>query len=264
MGRTWNKDLPVEQDLRHWRLKLLKYYALWFAVLSGVVSVVTWKYYSGIVLSKEPLLKGPPEFILLALIVAFTAYLRQVHMSAIEQRDKIRKGEVWNYPLHTPYHEYTKAKIEALDSVAESLAIASPFLVWLFVLAAFRIVVEAVLRLSPTSSLSYPRWLYIFDFAIAFWVLGIFIILALTHWHSRRRNAEIRAVERAFEDEVGPQIGSEKEKPPVAQENATQDNLSDFDLPPLPSLRRPTSSPWFVLLVAVSLVYIGYRSNRNK
>jgi len=217
MGRTWKEDLPVEQDLRRWRFKLLKCYVLWFALLAGVVSLVTWKYYSGIVPSKEPLLKGPPEFILLALIVAFTAYLRQVHMSAIEQRDKIRQGKVWNYPLHKPYHEYTKAKMKALDSVAENLAIASPFLVWLFVLVAFRIVVEAALRFSPACSVAYPRWLYIFDFAIAIWVLGIFIILALTHWHSRRRNAEIRAVERAFEDEVGPQIGSKKEEPPVAQ-----------------------------------------------
>jgi hypothetical protein len=108
MGRAWSKDLPVEQDLRRWRFKLLKYFVLWLAGLAGVVSLVTWKYYSGIVISKEPLLKGPPEFILLALVVAFTAYLRQVHVSAIEQRDKIRKGEVWNYPLHRPYHEYAK------------------------------------------------------------------------------------------------------------------------------------------------------------
>jgi hypothetical protein len=145
MGRTWSKDLPLEQDLRHWRLKVLKYFVLWLAGLAGVVALVTCKYYSGIVPSKEPLLKGPQEFILLALIVAFTAYLRQVHMSAIEQRDKIRKGEVWNYPLHKPYHEYTMAKVKALDNVAESLAIASPFLIWLFILVAFRIVVEAAL-----------------------------------------------------------------------------------------------------------------------
>lgn len=56
----------------------------------------------------DPILKGPPQFILLAIIVALSAYLRAVRSSAVEQRDKIASGKVWNYPLEPPYRPLPK------------------------------------------------------------------------------------------------------------------------------------------------------------
>lgn len=91
--------------------------------------------------------------------------------------------------------------MEALDNVIESLTIASPFLIWLFIALSVRICIDAVLRF-PATSAHYPALLYVLDLLIVIWVAISFAILALTHWLARRRDDVIWAASRDFESEA--------------------------------------------------------------
>jgi len=74
----------------------------------------------------DPVLKGAPQFIVLSLVVAFAVYLRQVSTNASELRDKIREGNVWNYPA-----AHSKQRMEALDGISEKISVAAPFMILL-------------------------------------------------------------------------------------------------------------------------------------
>jgi uncharacterized integral membrane protein len=148
-----------------------------------------------------PLLQGPPQFILLALIVALSVYLRQVNAGAFELREKIRTGQAWNYPLRARYKVYTQEKLDALESVSEKLSIAGPLMILLFLLIASRIFTESILRYF-SKTVQQSKWVFALDLVIAGWVFLTFLLLARTHFSARKRDDEIRAVAKDFEGEI--------------------------------------------------------------
>jgi hypothetical protein len=148
----------------------------------------------------DPLLKGPPQFVLLALIVALSAYLRQVRSASVDQRDKIAEGKSWNYPLEEPYAVFTHERMRILDSVASILTTASPFLILLFVVLSIRALLDAADRLSHCPWITDV--LCVADFLILVWVLMAFVFLASAHFRTRIQDDRIRAVARDFEEEI--------------------------------------------------------------
>ncbi len=150
---------------------------------------------------KDPLLKGPPQFILLTMIIGLSAYLRQVRAAAVELRDKIAAGSVWNYPLQPPYLVFTRRKIRLLDEVSSTLTTISPFFILLFVAIATRAGFDAVDRLSELGGAS-TRVLYVVDLLIVGWVFLGVVGLAYSHFVSRVQDDKIRVVARSFEEEI--------------------------------------------------------------
>src|ERR1051325_465572 len=94
-----------------------------------------------------PILNGPPGFVILALSFAVAAYLRQVSATASELSDKIRGGQVWNYPIGPPVPTHTMMKLESLERTHAVLNKTAPFLVWLVIVASLRVVTYSLLVL---------------------------------------------------------------------------------------------------------------------
>lgn len=164
--------------------------------ISGVVLFLSTKR-----APSDPVLKGPPQFILLAIIVALSAYLRAVRSSAVEQRDKIAGGEMWNYPLESPYSAFTERKLELLERVAKTLTVISPFFIILFMVITGRAAISAFDRSNDPCS-HITRVLWVVDFIIVAWVFFAFVGLASSHFVARRRDDWIRAVAKDSEPEI--------------------------------------------------------------
>jgi len=147
-----------------------------------------------------PLLSGAPQFTLLALIVGLSAYLRTVRSNAVELRDKIAGGGVWNYPIEGDRRFLTGMKLELLDNVATKLLLMSPLLVMLFMGIAARALFDAVNDAMHFTQAS--RILTSADIVILTWTTSVFILLGLFHFNSRVRDDRIRAVARTFESEL--------------------------------------------------------------
>ena len=90
------------------------------------------------------LLSGPPEFIMLAIIVAFGAYLRQVSLYAAELRDRLIHGDVWNFPRG---EEYTEAKIAEAENISNTIRLVSPFMILMILGVCARIVFDSAVRI---------------------------------------------------------------------------------------------------------------------
>ena len=82
-----------------------------------------------------------------------------------------------------------------LDSIVESLTIAGPFVVWLFVFLAIRILADSVIRLLGKEP-SWGQVLFAVDVIISVWLLLIFVGLVFSHRVARDRDDDIRAIER--------------------------------------------------------------------
>jgi hypothetical protein len=107
------------------------------AFLSGIagISLIVWGLSRGMGgpnVCIDPLLKGAPQFIVLSLVLVFAAYLRQLSSGAVELRNKIVGGEIWNYPPDRSY-SFVPKKVEALDQTADTLSVVGPLLIWLAV-----------------------------------------------------------------------------------------------------------------------------------
>jgi hypothetical protein len=146
----------------------------------------------------EPPLSGSAQFAVLAIVVALSVYLRQVYANALDLRDKIRGGLVWNFP---PSEPHSKEKMEALDSMAEKLAFAGPFLIWLFLPVSSRIVLDVVFRFSFKQSSDV---LFALDFVIGQWFFFAFVGLAIAHYISTSHNDRLRIAARFREDALLP------------------------------------------------------------
>src|SRR2546428_13824851 len=68
-------------------------------------------------------LKGPPQFIVLSLVLALALYLRQIGAGAMEFRDKIKNGKV---PLYPTRQKFTEDKLDILEAIHENLSLTTP------------------------------------------------------------------------------------------------------------------------------------------
>lgn len=145
-----------------------------------------------------PLLNGPPQFIMLAISVAFAAYLRQVSIHAAELRDKIRHGDVWNYP---ETESWAKNKMDELDLTSATISAITPFMFGFILLVSARVITDGVMRFHVLPG-SHPKWLYVADVLLAIWLFLIFLGLTIAHFKARRADALIRLAARDKEDEI--------------------------------------------------------------
>ena len=136
----------------------------------------------------QPLLTGPPEFVVLGLIVSLGLYLRQVSLHAVELSDSIRLREAWNKP---PYEQLRDKKIEQLDETAATIEGVSPFMIAFNVVIAVRIILDSFSRLLGDDG-NIRRMLFSFDLVIALALLGILVGLGFAHFDVRRKDKRIR------------------------------------------------------------------------
>src|SRR5579862_1563043 len=77
---------------------------------------------------QNPLLGGTAQIGLLALVLALSAYLRQVYAEALKNRDDIKGSKVWNFPID---QQFSQDRLELLDHTCDMIRNFSPFLLLL-------------------------------------------------------------------------------------------------------------------------------------
>ena len=149
----------------------------------------------------HPLLEGPPQFIVLSLILAISAYLRQLSTSADAFWDQIREGEVFLYPLG---EQHTVKKMHALEITCKRLAIVAPFMITLSIVVAARIVFDSILRFPNPPFEGVASLFPLVDFIIAVWMFSLFGALTVMHAKASERNENIRVEAKAYVDREHP------------------------------------------------------------
>jgi len=127
------------------------------------------------------LLSGPAAFTLLALVIAFGVYLRQVSNGAMDALTKIDAGKEEIYP---PKKRHTELKINSLRSTNAKLHTVAPFMVLLAMVIVLRIMFDAVVRFPnpPEWALRVLSvWLPLVDLVITIWVCLLFAVIGLVH-----------------------------------------------------------------------------------
>lgn len=146
--------------------------------------------------ARDPILTGPPAFILLALVIAFAVYLRQVSNRVEDQWTTIRINEARPYPLG---ESHTNDKLEGLTSTYDQLVLVAPFLIFVSIVLLMRLVFESILRFY-----TLPRWtvlawtLPLVDFEIIAYLAALFIILGTLHYRARKNDKKVRRLTHSF------------------------------------------------------------------
>src|SRR5438876_5312625 len=233
------------------------------AFLGGiaVISLSVWgvsRRMGGPNVCTDPLLKGAPQFIVLSLVVVFAAYLRQLSSGAVELRNKIVGGEIWNYPPDRGY-SFVQNKVEALDETADTLSVVGPLLIWLAVFATIRIGFDAVSKfVSPWSWI--PSLLVWFDFGIAIWLFCTFACLGGFHFAARREEDKIRCAADEKEPEILKRLREKKEAAPEQRKRPVSAQVRaepPFSQPPG---RRAWSS---MLLLFGTVLWLASRQTKT-
>jgi len=146
--------------------------------------------------SVEPILNGSPQVVLLALVVALSGYLRQVYSRTLEIRDTVRVGDMENYPLT---EAFTREKVMALENNCRYLKIASPLLLILGVVLAFRLVVDSIYRTLSNKEMN-GTVAHFADVAISEWFLLLLLALGVVHISARIKDDKIRGKAKIYED----------------------------------------------------------------
>jgi hypothetical protein len=185
-------------------VRLIRFVFVGGVIIAFVASIVV--YFLMAPKGSDPLFFGPPQFVVLAILVAFGAYLRQLSLASADLRDKIRCGEVWNFP---PTEEYAKAKMQQCDRVCDVIRFVTPFMILLLVAVSFRIVVEAILRIYYGKGQN-PAFLYSVDLMVALCLFLGFLGLAIAHFKTRSEDEYIRREARAQEESTLKQWANKK------------------------------------------------------
>lgn len=172
----------------------------------------------------DPLLSGAPQFTLLTLIIGLSAYLRVVRSDAVVRRDEIAAGKAWNYPIDGKRCGLTDMRLKLLDNTSTTLLVASPFLIFLFILIAARAFFDAYARLASIQH--SDRILSAGDVVILAWTAAAFLSLGVFHFIARMRDDRVRAVSRSFENEFK-SSAMDSAKP---NEEAVLENIADASL----------------------------------
>lgn len=174
------------------------------AVLIGLVTILLFS--AGLFWlpapKNETLFAGPPQFIVLSLIVALGLYLRQVNVHALELRDKIQLGEAWKGPYQT---QYAAQKVRQLENTSETIMLVSPFVILLMLLVGARIASDDLGRFFYEPK-HIPRALYAADLVIGVTLFTMLIGLAIAHFVARAQDREIRQLiaSAKLRDTLGP------------------------------------------------------------
>jgi hypothetical protein len=216
IGKSRSKG--YHQAIRRTRRILTWVFVAWTAICTILVLMAHYEFGFSRDKKTVPLFSGPPEFIILAIIIALAAYLRAIRAEAAKLRDTIKSGAVWNFPLREPYLSLSTAKLVLLDEIIETLGIAGSFVIALFVVVGVRILADSILRFSSDEA-QKSSWLFITDFVIACWIVAIFAALTIAHGRARSHDDDIRAIARDCEDEI---LASRTEIEPTKQVSHSQ------------------------------------------
>ena len=246
------KSVFERLNSRRWRFKV--------AFLGGIagISLIVWGISRGMGgpnVRTDPLLKGAPQFIVLSLVVVFAAYLRQLSSGAVELRNKIVGGEIWNYPPDRGY-SFVQKKVEALDETADTLSVVGPLLIWLAVFATIRIGFDAISKfVSPWSWIaSLLVW---FDLGIAIWLFCTFACLGGFPFAARREEDKIRFAANEKEPEILKRLRGKEE---AAEKRLT--SPQGHAEPPLP--RPPGRGAWSsMLLLFGTVLWLASRQTKT-
>jgi hypothetical protein len=140
-----------------------------------------------------PLLNGPPAFIILVLLMAIAAYLRQVSTTALDRRDLIKGGGVWNYP---PGETHTDMRVKFLEDTRRTLNKVSVPLIGFTIVIVGRILLQSVLALRMATM---PGWMCWGDAAIVLCILIVFVVLLCMHLAGRDDDEKILTATREWE-----------------------------------------------------------------
>jgi hypothetical protein len=144
-----------------------------------------------------PMLSNPPAFLVLTLVFAVAAYLRQVSENAVKLRNEIRNGN-WSsvYPLDALH---TKEKLRLLQKTRDKLAKVAPWLVWFAVLIAMRCFAHAIVILSNAFEIEATRGVDLTmrwtDAMITWFLFVVLVVLGIMHHKNRSDEACLRRLE---------------------------------------------------------------------
>lgn len=147
----------------------------------------------------EPLLSNPPAFVLLVLVFAVAAYLRQVNEAAAALYNQIRFGDAPVYPIGAVH---TNAKLDSLKATRRNIEKRGPLVVRLTLVLAFRYVLQALIPLLSDQGAvaridTVLRWL---DLGILLWLFIVLSVLAWLHKKARERDARLQELFEAYMD----------------------------------------------------------------
>jgi len=203
-GRSTNR---ATKPTRTWRRFLL------VGTIVAVATASTFWMMPTTMPKGEPLLSGPPQFVILSLIAALALYLRQVNLNAIDLRYKIQHGQLWNL---SPESEYADEKAERLEETSNTIMLVSPFLFALILAVCGRIICDSFSRFSYESRTA-PNAFYVLDCLIAVWLSLTFLGLTIADFVVRYKDNRIQRKIRSY-NHAGPpkEGGSPIDVPPAA------------------------------------------------
>lgn len=144
-----------------------------------------------------PMLSNPPAFLLLTLVFAIAAYLRQVSENAIKLRNEIRNGN-WSsvYPLAALH---TQEKLRLLEKTRDKLGKAAPWTIALAIFIGLRCLAQAISLLCAGYVVATTGWIDLaerwVDIGIVLWLSIMLFILAVMHNKNRSDDAFVRRLE---------------------------------------------------------------------
>jgi len=137
----------------------------------------------------DPVLSNPPGFVLLAIIFAVAAYLRQVAEVREKLLDEILGNKVWDFPLG---ETHTDSKIARLHSSKVILGWIARLVIIFTIAVAFRLLMLGYARYrfsgDPTH---YANIFHVFDFAALLFVFLLICVLGAIHEFGRRSDQQI-------------------------------------------------------------------------
>lgn len=139
--------------------------------------------------AEKPLLSSSAAFTLLAIVVALSAYLRNVANAADEKREKIKSGDMKLYELGKLH---TEERLKALDATYDKMQVAARFLIRLTLLVTIRIFLDGIAHFG-FYWLNSSWFFRMFDFLIFEWLLLAVIVLSLLHHRAYERDERIRS-----------------------------------------------------------------------
>jgi hypothetical protein len=148
-------------------------------------------------MSTDPILDGPPVFILIAIIFGLATYLRHVSLAAQSLIDEIERDANKIYPYNAAQlAPRTRAKMDHLRTTRSSIALLTQLLFGCIALLAVRVFAYAGSRIGWTA----PPWL--FEQTSRHWfdlwsAVALFVLVAVMwflHTTARRKDERIRNI----------------------------------------------------------------------
>lgn len=147
-------------------------------------------------------LGSPAVLVLIALLFAISAYLRQVSENATELMDRIQGDEVPLYPIGA---KHTEEKLRALERTRYVLSKVAPFTIWFVILLGLRVVLQAFIEMIPfivthlkaASDFMTAAFPFV-DFFFVLWFQALLIALYIMHKLSRKRDEKVRQATKAW------------------------------------------------------------------